>query len=122
MKKLHKKYLNLIYILPFIIAIRLITLIVILHNYTAIQIVDTKSNMEKLVIALENSIADQDLIKSKIIIQTLKEGYYYQSDFNVSYIEQINKNAEYKYINSIVSLILLCIYMYIVFKIIRKIE
>jgi hypothetical protein len=82
-----------------------------------IPMINTESNIEKFVILLEDSIKNQDLKKSKKIIQVLKGGYRYQDELNISYLNYINKQSEkarHEYINSIIYLVLLCIYTYIV--------
>lgn len=120
MKKKHS-----IYFLPLYIAIGLITKIFVLGSYMPIPMINTESNIEKFVILLEDSIKNQDLKKSKKIIQVLKGGYRYQDELNISYLNYINKQSEkarHEYINSIIYLVLLCIYTYIIFRIIRKLE
>ncbi len=62
-----------IYFLPLYIAIGLITKIFVLGSYMPIPMINTESNIEKFVILLEDSIKNQDLKKSKKIIQALKE-------------------------------------------------
>ncbi|CAC9454784.1 hypothetical protein BSPLISOX_1324 [uncultured Gammaproteobacteria bacterium] len=118
MKKKHS-----IYFLPLYIAIGLITKIFVLGSYIPIPMINTESNIEKFVILLEDSIKNQDLKKSRKIIQFLKEDYQRQDKAIsqiASYINEQSEKVRHEYINSIIYLVLLCIYTYIIFRIIRK--
>ena len=120
MKKKHS-----IYFLPLYIAIGLITKIFVLGSYRPIPMINTESNIEKFFILLEDSIENQNLKKSRKIIQFLKEDYQRQDKAIsqiASYINEQSEKARHEYINSIIYLVLLCIYTYIIFRIIRKLE